>query len=128
MITINFQSNVDMQKFTSQKKHTFYGMETQYPRAQAGKNIFIGTTAISETTSLYIDETALNNTSTNLISGTSRTIITFKNIGGPKSKKNCQTPDGSGTVVEFNQQTLSYTVELDAGEMTKDYAPQQVSF
>ena len=35
--------------------------------------------------------------------------------------------NGIGTIVEFNQQTLSYTVELDAGEMTKDYAPQQVS-
>jgi hypothetical protein len=128
MIQIIFSSLKGADTFAANQQHTLIDMESEHPRALAGDFIFLGTSTISETTSLIVNCDTLDDTSKHLVSGTTRKVVTFRNSGKPsKSKTKCATPDGAGVVETWCPTTISYRVKLDSGEV-KEYVPHMLDF
>jgi len=128
MIQINFASHDGADIFAANPQHTLAGMESSTPRAFAGNFLFLGTSTISETTCLVVDVDTLDDPSKDLISGTTRKVVTFRNTGAPqKTKQKCLTPDGAGVVETWCPTTITYRIKLDSGEV-KEYVPHVCDF
>ena len=134
MIQILFVSPPDAEKFATDTTPIICGMESNHPRALSSKNIFLGTMAISETTSIAIDESSINNNDTSsskdhLVAGTSRTIVTFENIGPPRAVEvRCQTPEGTGKIVQWIEENITYKVKMDGSGDLKEFTPHDLRF